>query len=172
MIILGLGSNMGDRFKNLEEALHLLEIRSAVKIIAVSNIYETAPFGVFDQPDFFNMVARVKTKLTPDELLRECLLVENLMGRIRTQPWGPRIIDIDLLLYDEINLLSPGLTLPHPGIIERGFVIIPLADISPEIILANGQTVAALADDFMADKPDEVRFWRKIRWESDKKGFV
>ncbi len=166
MIVLGLGSNMGDRLQNLQAALQLLEKRLAVNIVSVSNVYETAPFGVTDQPDFLNMVVMATTGLPPMELLRECLTVENLLGRVRTRRWGPRTIDIDLLIYDEIQLQLPELSLPHPGIAERGFVLIPLSDVWPDLLLGNGRRVVDMADEFLAAKPAEVKLWRKVRQDS------
>lgn len=172
MIVLGLGTNMGDRLQNLQRALKLLESRSAVRIDFVSNIYETVPFGVTEQPDFLNMVVVAETDLAPVELLMECLAVEDLLGRVRTLRWGPRTIDIDLLIYDDLQLQLPELTLPHPGIAGRGFVLRPFGDVLPDFRLGNGRSVAEMAEECLSDKPDEVKLWREVRWDSVRKNFV
>jgi 2-amino-4-hydroxy-6-hydroxymethyldihydropteridine diphosphokinase len=165
MIVLGLGTNIGERALNLSQALHRLNKQYGIDIKAVSSIYETAPFGVTDQADFLNMVVLVETDLSPQELLQACLSVEQTMGRVRTRRWGPRVIDIDVLLYDDMILDTPELILPHPGILQRGFVIIPLRDIIPELILPDGRSVAAVAADFAGDG-SEVRFWKSAQWDT------
>ena len=166
MIVLGLGTNMGEREQNFVRALRLLQEQYRIKVQAVSSIYETAPFGVTDQSDFLNMTALVTTRLSPRTLLQACLQVEQEMGRVRTRHWGPRIIDIDILLYNEIKLTVPELTLPHPGILQRGFVIIPLRDVSPDLVFSNGCTVAEVAEAFEKEAGD-VRLWKKVRWDPD-----
>lgn len=164
MIILGLGTNVGERELNLSRALQMMDSRYGINIKAVSSIYETAPYGVTDQADFLNMTVLVETGLKPLELLQACLSVEREMGRVRTRRWGPRIIDIDLLLYDDIKLSTAELTLPHPGIMQRGFVIIPLKDIAPDFFLPNGRTVSDTAVEFAGDE-GAVRLWKDVRWD-------
>ena len=110
MILIGLGSNLGERECQLEQALQRLEQAGDLNIIGVSNLYETKPVGDTDQPEFMNMAARVETLLAPLELLQRCLAVENKMGRVRTRRWGPRIIDIDLLEYNARRVYQPELT--------------------------------------------------------------
>jgi len=172
MIILGLGTNMGEREQNLQQALELMTVDGDVEIFQVSSIYETAPFGVTDQPGFLNMTVSVQTRLTPQELLHKCLAVEKKMGRIRTRHWGPRIIDIDLLFFDEVQLVSEELTLPHPGILQRAFVLIPLRDIAPTLSLANGRTTTEMALEFENHAGQEVHRRKKVAWDSLTKCFV
>ncbi len=172
MIILGLGSNMGERECHLQQALRLLESGGDIRVDQVSAIYDTDPFGVIDQPDFLNMTVSVETKLTPQALLHKCLQVENIMGRIRTQRWGPRVIDIDLLLFNDVQIQSSDLVLPHPGIMERPFVIIPLRDIAPELRLPNGRKAMDMADEFEKMEGQVVRKGKKVKWDTLKKCFV
>lgn len=172
MILIGLGSNLGERECQLEQALQRLEQAGDLNIIGVSNLYETKPVGDTDQPEFMNMAARVETLLAPLELLQRCLAVENKMGRVRTRRWGPRIIDIDLLEYNARRVYQPELTLPHPEIVNRGFVLIPLNDIAPELILENGKTVAEMAGQYLGGTQNDVRLWKKVSWDKLKKCFV
>lgn len=129
---LSLGSNVGDREANLSEALRLL--RGLGEITAKSSLYETEPVEVVDQPWFLNAAVALRTRLEPSDLLREILGIEKAMGRVRTQPKGPRTIDIDILLYGSLIVTLPGLTIPHPGMHERMFVLAPLAEIAPEVL--------------------------------------
>ena len=172
MIILGLGTNLGKREQNLQQALKLLVADGTIRLDRVSSLYETAPFGVIDQPDFLNMVVSLKTDLSPQELLHKCLHVENELGRIRTRHWGPRIIDIDLLFFDEVQLQSEELTLPHPGILQRAFVVLPLRDLVPSLRLENGRTVMDMALEFEQLGGSGVRIQKKVEWDSVAKCFV
>lgn len=160
MIVLGLGSNMGDREDNLKRALQLLNQTYGIAIQKLSSIYETAPFGDTDQADFLNLTAAVSTDLAPERLLRACLAVEQSLGRIRTRRWGPRIIDIDMLLYNDIKINDPELFLPHPGIMDRAFVLIPLAEMAPDLVLPDGRTAAVAAD--CSTEASSVRLYRKF----------
>lgn len=141
---LGLGSNLGDRRRYLAEALRRLEATPGTQVTAVSSVYETKPVGVTAQPDFLNLVARVATVRPPPELLEFCLEVEAALGRVRDVRWGPRTIDIDLLIYDAVEICDDRLTLPHPRMKERSFVVGPLAEIAPALML-DGETAAARA---------------------------
>ena len=132
---LGLGSNLGDRAKNIQQALRDLASLPTIRVTAVSSFYETAPVGITDQPDFVNAVAAIETSLTPEELLDAVLTVEKKQGRVRTQRWGPRVIDVDVLTYGDERRVTPMLTLPHPRLGERAFVIVPLAEIAPNLVL-------------------------------------
>ncbi|MDO8684439.1 MAG: 2-amino-4-hydroxy-6-hydroxymethyldihydropteridine diphosphokinase [Armatimonadota bacterium] len=143
---LGLGSNLGDREENLRSALQEMEKRGAARTVKVSSFYETAPVGYTDQPDFINAVAQVETMLQPAELLATILDVEKALGRERTIRWGPRVIDIDILLYDDISIEEPGLVIPHPEMTRRGFVLKPLAEIAPDLILPGGNTAREAAE--------------------------
>lgn len=172
MILIGLGSNLGERECQLEQALQRLEQAGDLRIVSVSNLYETKPVGDTDQPEFLNMAARLETLLTPLDLLKRCLAVENEMGRLRTRRWGPRIIDIDLLEYDARRVRLAELILPHPEIVNRGFVLIPLNDIVPELMLENEKTVAEMTGVFLAGKQNDVRLWKKVSWDAARKCLV
>lgn len=128
-----LGSNLGDREENLCNALKHLEA-NAVHIVKVSTFIETEPYGVTDQPGFVNAVCQVETKLEPLELLRLLLRIELEMGRVRLRRWGERNIDLDLLLYEDACVVSDELTLPHPDMQNRDFVLLPLAEIAGEVV--------------------------------------
>ena len=128
-----LGSNLGDREENLRTALKYLEA-NGVEVVNVSTFIETEPYGVTDQPGFVNAVCQVETKLTPLELLRLLLGIEQEMGRVRLRRWGERNIDLDLLLYEDACVVSEELTLPHPDMQNRDFVLLPLAEIAGEVL--------------------------------------
>jgi 2-amino-4-hydroxy-6-hydroxymethyldihydropteridine diphosphokinase len=132
---LGLGSNLGDRVLNLREALRLLVVKAGINIVKTSAVYETKPVGVTDQPDFLNMVVLVATYLSPRTLLARCQTIESELGRVRREHWGPRTLDIDLLWFDELVCSDSELVLPHPRVKERGFVLVPLAEIAPGLLL-------------------------------------
>ena len=128
-----LGSNLGDREENLRNALKHLEA-NAVRVVKVSTFIETEPYGVTDQPGFVNAVCQVDTQLEPLELLRLLLKIEQEMGRVRLRRWGERNIDLDLLLYEDACVVSEELTLPHPDMQNRDFVLLPLAEIAGEVV--------------------------------------
>ncbi len=129
---IGLGANLGDRAGSLRDAVRRLAETPGLALGCVSSVYETAAVGVTDQPDFLNAVAEVQTSLTALDLLGVLLDIENKMGRVRTIRWGPRVIDLDLLLYGDAQIALPSLTVPHPRLAERAFVLVPLAEIAPE----------------------------------------
>jgi len=131
-VYLGLGSNLGDRAANLHEAIRRLSDR--VTIQQVSSLYETEPWGLADQPKFLNAACGGETSLSPHELLEFTQSIERDMGRVPTTRWGPRLIDIDILLYGDTLLDTPDLTIPHPRLTERAFVLVPLAEIAAEVI--------------------------------------
>ena len=128
-----LGSNLGDREENLRNALKHLE-ENEVRVVKVSTFIETEPYGVTDQPGFVNAVCQVETELEPLELLRLLLKIELEMGRVRIRRWGERNIDLDLLLYEDACVVSEELTLPHPDMQNRDFVLLPLAEIAGEVV--------------------------------------
>lgn len=130
---LGLGSNIGDRIANLQDAVRLVGRLDKVRISKASSVYETEPVGYIDQPNFLNCVIEIDTDLSPKELLKQTNEVEIKLKRKRSIRWGPRTIDIDILLFDEINVDEPDLEIPHPRICERAFVIEPLLELSPNI---------------------------------------
>ena len=128
-----LGSNLGDKEGNLRRALELLEERG-VEVVRVSSFICTEPYGVTDQPQFLNGVCQVRTSLAPLALLHILLAIEQEMGRVRLRHWGERNIDLDLLLYEDIVMDTPELKLPHPDMQNRDFVLLPLAEIEPELV--------------------------------------
>ena len=128
-VFLSLGSNLGDRENNLVEAVKEINKISEVRITEVSNIYETEPVGYLDQGKFLNMVLGLQTSLTPLKLLEELMKVEKLLQRTREIHWGPRTIDIDILIIDDFNINLAELIIPHPRMFERAFVLIPLMDL-------------------------------------------
>lgn len=163
MIILGLGSNLGSRSDNIINALNFLSANNPIIIQQVSSLYETAPIGFLSQPPFLNAVAEIQTSLEPFSLLEACLQTEKLMGRIRDIRWGPRIIDIDLLFYHNVKMQSETLILPHPCLHERRFVLQPLAEITSDILVGNGQTIAELLAQLANN--NDVRLYKKLLLE-------
>jgi len=141
---LALGSNLGDRWENLSRAMVALAQERALALKKVSSVFETEPVGYLEQPDFFNLVLEIETALSPEKLLVRCLEIETELGRVRHERWGPRNIDIDVLWYDDQRVAQANLTLPHPRMLERAFVMVPLAEIAPELVL-EGETVASRA---------------------------
>lgn len=139
---LGLGSNLGDPLANLDEAVKRLSETDGVTLVARSSNYRTPPWGPVPQDDFVNICIVVDTVLNPRQLLRRCLDVENELGRVREVRWGPRLIDVDVLLYGSRSIHEDGLDVPHPRMGERAFVLIPLAEIWPDALLADGRTAA------------------------------
>ncbi len=127
--VLGIGGNIGNILENIETVNSAVELLPETKIKNSSSIYKTPPWGVTDQPDFFNQCLLIDTYLSPHTLLGACLGIEAAIGRIRKQRWRERIIDIDLILYENVNINSKELTLPHPRMMERAFVLVPLNEI-------------------------------------------
>ena len=127
------GGNLGDRKKTLEQASDMVEKNIGV-IAARSSVYQTAAWGKTDQPDFLNQVLKVKTSLTPQELIDEILKIEKSLGRERQEKYGPRLIDIDILFFDNEVIKSKSLTIPHPQLHNRRFVLVPLNEIAPRFI--------------------------------------
>ena len=130
-VYLSLGGNMGDRAANLTQAIEQIEA-GGVSITRLSSVYETEPVGLRDQPCFLNLVCEGETSLSPIDLLDMLQAIETEMGRVRTVRWGPRPIDVDILLYGDLILDSRRLTIPHRRMAERTFVLVPLVEIAPE----------------------------------------
>ncbi len=145
-VALALGSNMGDRLGNLRQAAHLLE-NQQIRVTTRSDVFETTPVGFENQKRFLNACILVQTDLSPLELLSETQRVETLMGRIRDVRWGPRTIDLDILLFDEMVVHEEALVIPHPRMTERAFVLVPLAQICPGWMYpGTGETIGALSE--------------------------
>jgi 2-amino-4-hydroxy-6-hydroxymethyldihydropteridine diphosphokinase len=145
--LLALGGNVGDARATLGQAVGLVCDGAIVRLIARSSDYRTPPWGVEDQAPFINLCLAVATELPPHALLARMLGVERALGRDRAQEqrWGPRPVDIDILAYDDVRLDEAGLTLPHPRLFRRAFVLVPLAEIAPERIIAGVRVRDALA---------------------------
>ena len=138
---LGLGANLGDRVKNIRAAIERIKKIPAVNLLRVSSFYETAAWGVVNQPDFVNAAIKIRTTLEPLELLDELQRIELELGRVRTEHWGARTIDVDILLIDGLKINSERLTVPHKFLYERNFAMIPLAEISPLKFNLRGERV-------------------------------
>jgi 2-amino-4-hydroxy-6-hydroxymethyldihydropteridine diphosphokinase len=142
----GLGANLGDREKTIRRAVELLGGEPGIEVLAVSRLRETDPVGYLDQPRFLNGAAALETDLPPRELLGRLLAIERVLGRERGSGprFGPRTIDLDLLLYGGEAVDEPGLTVPHPRLADRRFVLEPLHELDPELVLPDGRRVADL----------------------------
>jgi 2-amino-4-hydroxy-6-hydroxymethyldihydropteridine diphosphokinase len=142
---IGLGSNLGEREANLRAALERL---SELGPLRVSSVRETDPVGVADQPKFLNAGAELETDLSPQELLARLLEIERELGRERSSEtrWGPRTLDLDLLLYGQETIDAPGLTVPHPRLAERRFALEPLHELAPDLVLPDGRRIQDLLD--------------------------
>jgi 2-amino-4-hydroxy-6-hydroxymethyldihydropteridine diphosphokinase len=145
--LVGLGGNIGEVRATLDRAVAAFCDETDTRLIAQSSDYATPPWGVVDQPPFVNRCIAIETKLTPRALLDRALAIERMLGRDRARErrWGPRPVDIDLLAYDDVALAEPDLTLPHPRLFERAFVLVPLAEIVPDRMIAGVRVRDALA---------------------------
>ena len=142
----GIGSNLGDREGNLRRAIDVLSAEEGIEVVAVSELRETEPVGPVEQGPFLNGAVQLETSLGPRELLARLLAVENRLGRVRGERWGPRTIDLDLLLYGDEAIDEPGLVVPHPFLLQRLFVLEPLAELIPaQKIPGSGTVSEALA---------------------------
>ncbi len=165
-IYLGLGSNLGDKKKNLDEALGRLQ--KQVKLLKLSSYYRTEPVGYKDQDWFLNLVAEGATELSPEALLAFCQGIERDMKRIKTVRFGPRVIDVDILLYEGFSSSEPELTVPHPRMKERAFVMAPLAEIAPNLLL-DGQTASEIAAKLRGER---VELAEGLAYEPDQRDFA
>ncbi len=141
---IALGSNLQDPAAQVTQALQHLAQISQTRLVAASSFYRTPPVGYDNQPDFINAVALLETTLEPTDLLAQLLAIETAQGRERPFPNAPRVLDLDLLLYDDLVMNTPTLTLPHPRLHQRGFVLVPLAEIAPDLLIADKGSVADL----------------------------
>lgn len=134
---LGIGGNMGNKKENIEKTIELLKSNDSIKVTKISSLYETEPVGYVDQDWFLNIVVEIDTSLEPYSLLEYCNHIETELRRERIIKWGPRTIDVDILLYEGFTLTSEKLTVPHPRMCERAFVMIPLYEIVQNIVINN-----------------------------------
>lgn len=160
---IALGSNLGNRLRNLQDAsAHLKEIGHILKF---SSVYWSAPYGNIKQNSFLNAAILFHTRLTPDDLMNELLNIENKMGRIREQKWGPRNIDLDIIFYEDKSVQNEKLHIPHPDFQNRNFVLLPLAELIPEFVPPGyDMTVNELADKFRKDLIDNKIRKYKRKW--------
>ena len=142
---LSLGANLGNREETLREAVRRIGAAESVELTAVSSVYETEPWGKLDQPRFLNLAVAVETTLSPEAFLALAQKIEKELGRVRHERWGARTIDIDVLCFEGVERNTPELTLPHPYMTERAFVLVPLAEIAPALAV-KGKTVEAWRD--------------------------
>lgn len=157
---LGLGANLGDRLAALKETLALLDALPDMRMLSCSSVYETEPWGVMDQPRFLNLVAGFETTLSPSDLLAACKQVESQVGRIESYRWGPRQIDVDILLYGDavVSSTQPDLQIPHARLAERAFALVPLAEIAPDAVVSPDDVVVrGMLDN--VDGKDGVTWW-------------
>lgn len=152
---IGLGSNLGDRERYLMQALERIEKNPEITITKISSIYETYPVGLTEQPLFLNMVIEIETNFSPFELLNFLQEIESEFGRRREIKWGPRTLDLDILLYNQENMKSERLIIPHPRMQERGFVLIPLHEINPALV----ETM--FKNDYEKVKEQQVFLWKQ-----------
>ncbi len=141
---IGIGSNLQNPSAQVSKAIECIRSQPDCHIKTVSKYYLNKAFGPVAQPDCINAVLQIETSLSPERLLTTLQSIEHLQGRVREMRWGPRVIDLDLLLYGNIQLKSDKLTIPHPGLTERYFVLVPLFEIAPDLVLPDGRPLAAL----------------------------
>ena len=162
-VFLGLGGNLGDPAASMAAALRILHEDAHTRVVAVSSLYRTPPWGKTDQPDFLNAAAEIHTSHLPRALLALCLDAERALKRERRERWGPRIVDIDILVYDDRAVHEAGLDIPHPRMLERAFVMAPLAEIAPDLKI-QGKTVslqlAALDSAGIVRLPSGTEWWK------------
>lgn len=168
---LGLGSNLGDRMASFNEAVSRLRIPGVLTVVRTSSIYETDPWGYTSQPDFLNCVLEVETRLPPTKLLKRIEKVEQEIGRTSSWRYGPRLIDVDILLYGDLclELTDPDLVIPHPRMNQRAFVLVPLAEIAGEAIHPGiRRTITDLASS--VEGREGVRLWAPKLQPEDRTG--
>ncbi|MHC0039289.1 2-amino-4-hydroxy-6-hydroxymethyldihydropteridine diphosphokinase [Pseudoneobacillus sp. C159] len=161
MAYIALGSNIPDRFKHLMGAIEFLEQHVKINVVKTSSIYETDPVGYTEQESFLNMVALVKTDLKPHDLLKECLKIEAALGRKREIRWGPRTVDLDILIYNQETINTEELIVPHPRMMERAFVLVPLLEIASDLSLPSIHDINILE----LQEKEGVRLWKRKSWD-------
>jgi 2-amino-4-hydroxy-6-hydroxymethyldihydropteridine diphosphokinase len=158
-VMIALGSNIEPRSQYLNDAIQLLAEHENIKVVNQSSIYETDPIGYEDQSPFLNMVIQIKTELIPMDLLSYCQKVEIALGREREIRWGPRTVDLDILVYNQKSVHNEHLTIPHPRMLERAFVLIPLSEIGEDVEI-NNHTVQFYIDKLSDKDQKGVKKWR------------
>lgn len=161
---IALGSNIGNRYEYLTKAIEKLAKQQKITIVNISSVYETDPVGYEEQDLFLNMVMEIQTDWSALELLDFCLKVELELGRKREIVWGPRTIDLDILLFNQENIKSEKLIIPHPRMLERNFVMIPLSEIKPDIIIPNTEKPLKVWIEELPNK-EGVRVWKRKNGE-------
>ena len=156
---LSLGSNIGNRLEHLQQAVQLLNEHSSIKVLQVSSVYETEPVGLTEQAKFLNIAVELETSLEATQLLSACQSIENKLGRMRKIRWGPRTVDLDILLYNEDHIQFEDLIIPHLRMQERAFVLVPLVEINSEV---KNPATGALYSEEPAMQEDGVNLWKKV----------
>jgi 2-amino-4-hydroxy-6-hydroxymethyldihydropteridine diphosphokinase len=164
----GLGSNLGDRDVSIRRAIEGMALLPGTTVERVSSLYETLPWGGVAQGAFLNAVVQLRTSLAPDMLLSELLALEDKLGRTRVVRWGPRVIDLDLLLYDDLELYTDTLQVPHPRLTERAFALVPLAEIAPDVVIGSRSAKEHLDAMSSQRTAGDVVKWRE--WASEDAG--
>ncbi|RVB75240.1 MULTISPECIES: 2-amino-4-hydroxy-6-hydroxymethyldihydropteridine diphosphokinase [unclassified Mesorhizobium] len=162
-VYLSLGGNLGDPARSMGAALRMLDADKNTRVAVVSSLYRTPPWGKLDQPDFLNAAAEISTALAPNALLDLCLDVERRLKRVREERWGPRLIDIDILVFGDRIIHETGLEVPHPRMLERAFVLAPLAEIAPGLTVGGRsvqERLAALDSAGIEQLPSGRDWWR------------
>jgi len=164
-VFLSLGGNLGDPAQAMASALRILDADPQTSVLRVSSVYRTPPWGKLDQPDFLNAAAELSTGLSPRALLELCLEAERRLKRVRAERWGPRLVDIDILVYGDRRIHEAGLDIPHPRMLERAFVLAPLAEIAPGFEI-DGKSLAghsaAMDTTGITRLPGEPDWWKSL----------
>lgn len=166
-VYIALGSNISPRHQHLKNAVNDLSQLENVEVIASSSVYETEPVGFTDQNDFLNMVVEVNTTLSAEQLLEKCQEIEQGLGRKRIVRWGPRTIDLDILLYNHENIETEHLIVPHPRMHERAFVLIPLIQLNDQVKLPSGKSLKAKLDQLPKREREGVKVWNPKNGEDE-----
>lgn len=156
---LSMGSNIGNRLEHLQQAVQLLNEHPSIDVLQVSSVYETEPVGLTEQAKFLNIAVELETSLEATALLRACQSIENKLGRMRKIRWGPRTVDLDILLYNEDHIQSEDLIIPHLRMQERAFVLVPLVEVNPQV---KHPVTGALYSEESAMGEDGVHLWKKV----------
>ena len=153
-VFIGLGSNMGEREDNIRKALELLSQLPDTELVRASSLYDTEPVGAVEQPNFLNAVAELDTDMAARQLLWNLLLIEKRLGRVRTQKWGPRTLDLDLLLFGDELIEEDDLQVPHPELTRRSFVLTPLVELEPALVHpTTGETMQSHLSQLHSTRP-------------------